>query len=1399
MGETRGTDAGWIEPCFDRSRTMPPKNKPGAAKALDPDSLTVPKLKLELKRLGLEQDGLKAALVARLKQGLLGGDAPEQAPKPAAEPEPLPKSKSPAKPAKAQTAKPAKSPAAKPAARGKRGAAAIEPEPKTEPEPTPMETESPVESGKAKTGKGKAATENGGAAKNEEKPSSPAKAPAAKRRKADAPAVAPKPPVVAPSAVPSQDKASRGGGSRLAKVEPDSIAEFAAKHWSGTESIFDESVVQNVYDSELGGGTSPLNLQITQALEMSQYLEKFLWPHFDPTKSSVKHAVSIVAMVNEKFRQGLEAWVFFESDADDEKFDGFFKNVMRLLSRDSGIGGDDKPHNDKLSVVEKTSVVMFLVRAFQSLEHEKVRVCALPLVSLPLWSGLSETRLKLELGKHPGLDKHWRHLQKKQAKALKAAAKEGKPAPVPLKDTTEARWLPRLIDDFLRAARDAVVDGDFDCDRILFCERCLELLIDVLSQLPTRRFVKTVLDAKQVLVKARMTALFAHAHGTLFKQLVDLFSFYLGFEIDDHSGVALSDEDMESKHYDRLLGLQRLCFKHIEKLRNFSLLHCGAVEKREVLTQHLGTLTQLELKRLAVSQLGLVNGNDGAWCDDREFLTEVIVTHFESRPSQKKQINAMPLYPNEDVLFDENVVPSARWVGDKPLALPKLNTQFLTFRDYLLRNFNLFRLEAAYEIREDISDVLTRMAPVKSVTGTSTGQSTPQSTTQTQFKGWSRMALPVAAGALTVTQVKAPLIGETKPSSVRCEVRVNLGSLKGPARVEWDELKQHDVVFLLHAEGGEAGDSSSKGNENTKEKTVAERFGLRRVRGGEVVEVRDGEGTRYNDFGRVGGDGTDGSSGPAGYERTFVLQLDAAQYQLDVDRGDDAMYSSLNVLMRRRPKENNFKSILECIRDLMNADTVVPEWLHDVFLGYGDPNAAQGSNMPQTQRVKTVDFKDTFLDETHLRESFLTHDLIFTNAGAGAGSGSGNKPVPPFRVTFPDDSSDDAEGVGASKNEGNTSSKKQLTVESYSPPDPGPYPEDLPVLNKVRFTPTQVSAVMSGVQPGLTMVVGPPGTGKTDTATQIMHVLYHNEPGQRTLLITHSNAALNDLFTKLMQRDVPARYLLRLGQGERDLDTDLDFSRQGRVDAMLTRRLELLAVVEKLAISLGVPEDVAYTCETASHFWLLHVLARWEKFDAVVGTKRNERGFSEKENGTFVAQAFPFTEFFGDVAGDLFSQSFDADHKKAAGCMRHIRGIFTELAECRAFELLKSPGDRSNYLLTKQAKVIAMTCTHAALKRRDFLKLGLKYDNLVMEESAQVLEIETFIPMMLQQPVDGVSRLKRVVLIGDHHQVRIGVAFPKSVRHAVLSLSWCLFAITTWYRNKTLTRFFFITASSRPW
>lgn len=75
----------------------------------------------------------------------------------------------------------------------------------------------------------------------------------------------------------------------------------------------------------------------------------------------------------------------------------------------------------------------------------------------------------------------------------------------------------------------------------------------------------------------------------------------------------------------------------------------------------------------------------------------------------------------------------------------------------------------------------------------------------------------------------------------------------------------------------------------------------------------------------------------SGTRRIFTLALDTAQYQTDILKfqngsGED-VYSRLNLLVRREAKENNFKAILSCIRDLMNADVSVPEWLHDVFFG----------------------------------------------------------------------------------------------------------------------------------------------------------------------------------------------------------------------------------------------------------------------------------------------------------------------------------------------------------------------------------------------------------------------------------------------------------------------------------
>lgn len=299
-------------------------------------------------------------------------------------------------------------------------------------------------------------------------------------------------------------------------------------------------------------------------------------------------------------------------------------------------------------------------------------------------------------------------------------------------------------------------------------------------------------------------------------------------------------------------------------------------------------------------------------------------------------------------------------------------------------------------------------------------------------------------------------------------------------------------------------------------------------------------------------------------------------------------------------------------------------------------------------------------------------------------------------------------------------------------------------------------AMCSGLHEGLSLIVGPPGTGKTDVAVQIIACIMKNFPEQRTLVITHSNQALNDLFEKIMARGVPPRRLLRLGMGEKDLHTAEDFTRQGRVDATLTRRLELLQEVTRLASVMGLDSnmasDAAATCESAASFYLTHILSAMEAFE----TRIAEIRLNKQEGSASVPELFPFTNFFPTCKELIFdSNDFGSNLVNARAAFKYIRRIFEELEECRPFEVLRLVSDRGDYLLTKQAKLVAMTCTHAALKRREFLKLGLAYDNVVIEESGQILEIETLIPLLLQVPqgTDSLDRLRRLVLIGDHQQL----------------------------------------------
>ena len=100
-------------------------------------------------------------------------------------------------------------------------------------------------------------------------------------------------------------------------------------------------------------------------------------------------------------------------------------------------------------------------------------------------------------------------------------------------------------------------------------------------------------------------------------------------------------------------------------------------------------------------------------------------------------------------------------------------------------------------------------------------------------------------------------------------------------------------------------------------------YGVEFVRGVEVEGFLDDEGRVIEDW----------IEKPhfTGNQRTLRVWLDTNQYHSDMSytlKGErEDVYKSFNLILRRKAKENNFKAVLETIRDLMNTQCVVPAWI----------------------------------------------------------------------------------------------------------------------------------------------------------------------------------------------------------------------------------------------------------------------------------------------------------------------------------------------------------------------------------------------------------------------------------------------------------------------------------------
>ena len=85
------------------------------------------------------------------------------------------------------------------------------------------------------------------------------------------------------------------------QIQSDRLTQFAQKYWAPQtakkHSDFSDEVIEDIYKVDLK--TPESNMRRVMMLEFSQYLENYLWPHYNETATAA-HTLSIVYMVNSR-------------------------------------------------------------------------------------------------------------------------------------------------------------------------------------------------------------------------------------------------------------------------------------------------------------------------------------------------------------------------------------------------------------------------------------------------------------------------------------------------------------------------------------------------------------------------------------------------------------------------------------------------------------------------------------------------------------------------------------------------------------------------------------------------------------------------------------------------------------------------------------------------------------------------------------------------------------------------------------------------------------------------------------------------------------------------------------------------------------------------------------------
>jgi len=445
--------------------------------------------------------------------------------------------------------------------------------------------------------------------------------------------------------------------------------------------------------------------------------------------------------------------------------------------------------------------------------------------SIAIWQNISERKRQYEMAKHPFLKQQY----KTEMEDVEAGTKG---------EQLTNKFIPHVVTSFLQvldtlsSSNQNVNEPTYSKQQhraFLFLHRTLEFFIDLLSVPYTRPYVRTFLIWKHFAIRCMTSPIYLQQRWkhrqqpqqqqqqqrtptTIFCHLVQMYVEMEQLAVDEyHPTQSLSLQQYQTRSHTSIHTLQRFCYKYYsDKLSQFIFTGITTTSKsQQFLMEQLSKLSTEELITLA-NKLRLIDCNsdeqEEQCIQQRSIILSILMYHHipPQQPITEATVT-LPLYPNETLLW-EDIPPGNTFAEHKVLALPKLQLQFLTYADYLLRSYKLVRLESAYEIRADLVDAIVRVDPIlrysysneedaTNVDSSSFLAATNDARSTTVFKGWARMAVEISS--FQFLQITKPNLGEVIPSSVIAEIIIDLKSFSWSIRSEWEELREHDILFLL--------------------------------------------------------------------------------------------------------------------------------------------------------------------------------------------------------------------------------------------------------------------------------------------------------------------------------------------------------------------------------------------------------------------------------------------------------------------------------------------------------------------------------------------------------------------------------------------------------------------------